>query len=238
MSTEIMRMHAMFRNRLHAGKVLGEIVGEHLAAEPEHIRDNVLVVGIPFGGVPVADGVAEALGSALTIVHSGTIHSPTNARIPIAIASSDGTMAWSDELHHPLGEQVHLYVAAESKRVAKSAKEVEVRMLHRAGIDARLSSKDKCVIVVADGVNSGMKVIAVGRTLRNEGVQTLVLATPVTSMDKRERLFAEFDLIICPVLPREVHAIEDYYMDFQQVQEKEVVDVLRRRAGRTLHSLA
>jgi len=221
----------MFENRKQAGRLLARSVVDVLGKEPDYEPARAVVIGLPRGGVPVALEVALALGCQLDVLVSKKIGAPGNSELAVGAVSSDGIVVTDEEINRLISVPP-AYLEAETGRLADQTRCLEQHWLTAAAITNRPSLAGKWTIVVDDGVATGMTTLAALRTLQLRGVGPLVLATPVMAFDTFRRLRDECDRIVALLTPYDFNAVGQYYRDFHQVGDEEVIAALRQGAER------
>jgi len=213
----------MFRDRTDAGIQLAE----HLA----HLRDeDVVVVGLPRGGVPVAERVARALDAPLDIILVRKLGVPFQPEVGMGAIGEDGVRVLNDEIVRMA------HVTAEELAVVEGRERTELeRRVHRyrAG-RARVPLKGRVVVVVDDGIATGSTAKAACQVARAAGARRVVLAVPVAPHDWTSRLAGVADELISVSTPQLFSAIGQFYRDFNQTSDDDVISCLDRAAtGRT-----
>lgn len=206
-----------FATRREAGRGLAAQLAELALADP-------VVLALPRGGVPVAVEVASRLGAPLDLVIARKIGAPGQPELAAA-AVVDGERP--ELVRNPdvirnlqIGED---YLAREERR--ELAEIARRRALYLGG-RARVSVAGRSAIVVDDGIATGATVRAALRAVRRAGPATLVLAVPVADASVLARLREEADRIVCLHAPNGLAAVGQYYRDFRQVEDAEVVALL------------
>jgi len=213
-----------YRNRSDAGNRLAD------ALEDEGLPDGsgtCLVLGIPRGGVPVADVVAGRLGCDLDVLIARKIGAPGNPEFAVGAVAEDGTSVVDTRLVARLGIN-GTYLAEETER---QRREVERRAhdlrRHRTAVPVA----GRTCIVVDDGVATGSTLEAALRLVKRAGAATLIAAVPVGPPETVHRLERVADVVVCPLQPSDFFAVGAWYDDFTQVTEEEVVRILDRSGG-------
>lgn len=220
----------MFKNREQAGKLLAKKVLEVLAQLPDYQADHTIVVGLPRGGVPVAKEIACALEAELTIRVSKKIGAPFQPELALGAVSSSGIVVLNEQLRY-ITERLEQYIESERKRLTEVTRELEVQWLEKAGIKHRLSLNGKLVVLVDDGVATGMTTLAAIRSLKREGASAVMLATPVISPNTSRWLQQDCDLVVALLTPHDFGAIGEFYQDFHQVDDDEMIETLSQFAS-------
>lgn len=211
-----------FRNRIDAGRRLAERLAAYAG------RPDVLVLGLPRGGVPVAFEVARALGAPLDVFVVRKLGVPGHAELAMGAVASGGVRVLNEEIVGGLG-------ISESQINAVAARELEeLARRERAYRNGRASPRisDKIVILVDDGLATGATMRAAVRALRHQHPERIVVAVPTASPDTCEALKAEADDVVCVTTPEPFLAVGYWYDDFAQTTDREVRDLLGRQQGR------
>jgi len=204
----------VWRDRTEAGKDLAE----ELAARGLAGRDDVIVLGVPRGGVEVARVVADRLGAPLDIVVVRKVGSPGNPEFAAGAVDADGNVYANP----------YAGVSAEWLQKASVPEHAEaLRRLeeYRAGRHA-LQLADHTVIVVDDGIATGLTAQAALHWLRGHGAARIVLAAPAIAPDTVRRLEAEADEIVALESPASFSAVGQFYQSFPQLSDADVTRLL------------
>ncbi|MBI2920394.1 MAG: phosphoribosyltransferase [Planctomycetes bacterium] len=195
--------------------------GERLAAALQLIPlDRPVVLGIPRGGLPVAVCIAEVLRAPLGVIVARKLRAPGQPELAIGATASDGTTWIDGELARATGADEN-YLAEETKRQSAEARAREDRFDGR-----RAPVKGHTVIVADDGLATGSTAIAAVRSLRKAGASRVLLAVPVAPPHTVELLRGEADEVICLHEDEDFTAVGQYYQDFRQVEDEDVVKIL------------
>jgi predicted phosphoribosyltransferase len=205
--------------------------GRQLATRLLSLADErPLVIGLPRGGVPVAEEVATLLGAPLEILAVRKLGSPHNPEYGIGAIAEGGTRVFDYEALAVLGTD-----GGELDRiVVEESAELRRRVEAYRGDREPLSPRERTVIVVDDGVATGVTDTAALRELRRHRPRRLVLAVPVCPPDSLARLRDEADEVICLVAPPRLQGVGQWYSDFGQVTDAEVVAAMARVAARNV----
>lgn len=209
-------MEQGFKDRTEAGRALG--------AALSHYRDrqDLLVLGLPRGGVPVAYQVAKALNAPLDVFVVRKLGFPGHEEFAMGAIASGGVRVLNPELrgHLTLGSEVVQQVAA------REAVELERReALYRRGRES-LRLGGRCIILVDDGLATGSTMRAAVAALRTHEPAQIVVAVPVASPQVCADLAREVDEIVCAVTPVQMAAVGRWYRDFEQTSDAEVQHLL------------
>lgn len=199
--------------------------GQELAQRLTHYKDqkDVLVLGLPRGGVPVAFAVAQFLQVPLDVMVVRKLGAPGQPEFAIgAIASGDVTL---------INEGVSAWLASSDaiERTA-AAEHIELERRERTfrGGHSPLVATDRIVILVDDGAATGATMRAAVRAVRKLHAKKVVVALPVASMEACELLTNEADEVICLGTPAGFYAVGQWYEEFSQTTDEEVTDLLAR----------
>ncbi|MER6124957.1 phosphoribosyltransferase family protein [Streptomyces sp. NPDC001795] len=211
----------VFTDRLEAGRRLG--------ARLQYLRgQDVVVMGLPRGGVPVAAQVAEALDAPLDVCLVRKLGVPFQPELGMGALGEDGVRV--------INEAVVREARVTQEEVAQ-VEEREREVLERRGRRYRrerapVPIAGRTVVVVDDGVATGSTARAACRIARARGAAHIVLAVPVAPEDWTDRLGTEADELVCLETPRNFFAIGQFYGDFSQTEDEEVAACLERAAAR------
>ncbi|MGB3910552.1 MAG: phosphoribosyltransferase family protein [Pseudolysinimonas sp.] len=203
-----------FRDRTDAGRRLGE----HLA--PWRSPD-VVVLGLPRGGVPVAAEVAAALGAPLDVIVVRKLGIPYQPEVAMGAIGEGGVRVLDDVLVARAGVTKAEVNAVEQRERATLESRVE---RFRSGRE-RLDLTGRTAIIVDDGIATGATATAAARVARQLGATRVVIAVPVGGPDAVDRI-SDADEVICLLQPPGFQAVGSYYHDFGQTSEDEVAALL------------
>jgi predicted phosphoribosyltransferase len=210
----------MFKDRIDAGQQLAK----RLAREYE--KSDAVVLAIPRGGVVVGDQVARILQLPLDIVIPRKIGAPNNPELAIG-AVALGTTIINEQLVAEL-EVPQRYIQAEAER---QKREIARRMRDYRGNRAPIDLENKISIIVDDGVATGFTALAAIDSVKSQHPKKTVLAVPVASTDAHKRLKKAVDEIVCLRVESLFFAVGQFYEDFEQTTDAEVVNILKNYGG-------
>lgn len=207
-----------FVDRREAGDRLGERLSAIAAERP-------VVVGLPRGGIPVAEQVAAALGAPLEFLAVRKLGAPHNPEYGIGAIAEDGTRVIDPEALAVLD----IDGAALGSIVEHEAEELRRRVRAYRGDRPPPRLQGRTVVVVDDGVATGVTDTAALRAVRRQRPRRLVLAVPVCAPDSAARLREEADEVLCLLEPSLLFGVGQWYRDFSQVSDEEVIASLGTR---------
>jgi predicted phosphoribosyltransferase len=203
-----------FRDRTDAGHRLGE----HLASWRS---PDVVVLGLPRGGVPVAAEVAAALGAPLDVIVVRKLGIPYQPEVAMGAIGEGGVRVLDDTLVARAGVSTAEVDAVEQRERATLESRVQ---RFRAGAD-RLDLTGRTAIIVDDGIATGATATAAAQVARKLGASRVVVAAPVGGHDAANRV-GDADEVVCLLQPPGFQAVGAYYRDFGQTSEDEVAALL------------
>lgn len=210
-----------FLDRRDAGRQLAERLTHYEG------RTDAIVLGIPRGGVVVADEIALALGSPLDVFITRKIGAPFNHELAIGAVASDGTVLLDQGLIH----QLHIPQILVGLERSNQLREIQRRLdMYRRG-KPPLALKNKIVILADDGIATGATVVVAVRALRKGTPQRVVVAVPVAPAQVVPQLQAECDELVLLDSPDPFVAVGNFFEDFSQVTDAEVVEILDKRGS-------
>lgn len=197
--------------------------GRQLAARLRPLAgENPIVVGLPRGGIPVAAEVAAALDAPLEFLAVRKLGAPHNPEYGIGAVAEGGTRIYDPQAVAALGVDR----ATLESIVASETAELSRRVVAYRGARGPLPFEGRTVIVVDDGVATGVTDTAALRAARRREPRRLILAVPVCPPDSATRLRGEADEVVCLFEPWAFYGVGQWYCDFAQVSDDEVVAFL------------
>ena len=209
-----------FADRPDAGRQLAERLLDERAEHP-------VVVALPRGGVPVAREIASVLDAPLEVLAVRKLGAPHNPEYGIGAVAEDGTGVIDAEAVAVL----RISTKAIDSILARETAELRRRVLAYRGDRAPLDLRDRTVIVVDDGVATGLTDTAALRAVRRQEPRRVILAVPVCPPDSARRLREEADEVVCLQMPVLLRGVGQWYRDFSQVSDDEVIETLRSFPG-------
>src|SRR5205809_301494 len=213
-------MERVFPDRIEAGRLLAEKLEKYAN------RDDVIVLGLPRGGVPVANEVAKRLHAPLDVFIVRKLGVPGFEELAAGAIASGGVRVLNEDVMRsiPNAEQV-----IESITAKETAELQRREQSYRDGRPAP-ELRDRIVILVDDGLATGATMHAAVKALRQRGAAKIVVAVPVGPPDTCREFEDEADETICATVPEFFQAVGQYYEDFSQTSDDEVRELLARAA--------
>jgi putative phosphoribosyl transferase len=203
--------------------------GRRLAVRLQPLRgEAVVVLGLPRGGVPVAYEVARVLDAPLDVIVVRKLGVPFQPELGAGAIGEDGVRIINKEVIHVAGVSASQLDEVEARERA----ELERRVRRFRGDRPRVALKGRTVVVVDDGIATGSTARAACQVARAQGAARVVLAVPVAPRDWEVRFGADADEFVCLDTPEPFYAIGQFYDDFTQTSDEEVIACLERAARR------
>lgn len=211
----------IFSNRDEAAHLLAEQLAPYAGDKP-------LVLAIPRGAVPMAKIIAEALDGDLDVVLSAKIPAPRNPEFAIGTVAENGWM-------HIAEWAIEVGATAEYIEQQKQAlmEKMRRRRIEYTALKAPISCENRTVIVVDDGLATGLTMMGALDALKKMHPRKLVVAVPVASQRAVADVGAHADEIVCLSAPEFFQSVGQYYEDFSQVSDEEVREILKGHGGKT-----
>lgn len=207
-----------FHDRTDAGKKLAEALISFAHAE------NTMIIALPRGGVVIGYEIAKRLHLPLDIICPRKISAPFNSEFAVGAITETGKGIWD--------EQTVLELGITKEYLAEAVKREKQRALNQL-VQFRGEKKprdlaDKTVIIVDDGLATGSTMLAAIQTALEEKVKTIIVALPVAASDSLSKIEELVDVSICLYTPPIFYAVGQFYDIFDQVQDSEVVEYLKK----------
>jgi erythromycin esterase-like protein/predicted phosphoribosyltransferase len=207
-----------FRDRAEAGRLLGERLSDYAG------RDDVVVLGLPRGGVPVAFEIAQALDVPLDVFLVRKLGVPGHEEYALGAIASGGVRVLNTALIERLGLPAEWIEAID----AKERRELDRRERAYRGERPPPDVAGRTVILVDDGLATGSTMLAAVHAVRADEPARVVVAVPVGDPDVCDALRSVADEVVCLLTPRPLQAVGAWYEDFEQTADGEVRDLLER----------
>lgn len=205
----------IFRDRTEAGRRLAAALQDRVDGPP-------VVLALPRGGVPVAAEVARALDAPLDVIGVRKVGMPGRPELGVGAVSEGGGLVLDERTLRRLGIPAHQLAST----IAAERREVDRTVARYRGTRPLPDVRGRTVIVVDDGLATGVTATAAVRAVRDLGARRVVLAVPVCSGTGRGLLAREADDVVCAESPEPFAAVGQWYDDFGQVTDEDVVGAL------------
>jgi predicted phosphoribosyltransferase len=208
----------MFRDRTEAARLLAaRLTGRAL--------ERPVVLGIPRGGMVLAAELAGELGADLDVVLARKLRAPHQPELAIGAVAEDGRVSLN-EVANLLPDLTPSYLLTERRRQIRRRKELFRTVRPLASLAGR------SVIVTDDGIATGATMLAALQSVRAQEPKELIVAVPVAAPQQLAPIRKACDELICLSMPERFNAVGQYYRNFRQVEDDEVVELLRSAAKR------
>jgi predicted phosphoribosyltransferase len=217
-------MTSRYADRREAGVVLARALGRY------SFRGDVVVLGLPRGGVPVAHEVALALRAPLDVFVVRKLGAPGHAELAMGAISSGGVRILNDDVvewYRPSPEELERLTQIERR-------ELERREHEYRGDRPGVAVADRVALLVDDGLATGASMRAAVQAVRSLGPAKVVVAVPVGAPDTCRALSLIADDVVCPLQPEHFSAVGLWYEDFAQTTDEEVQQLLAQAPTRLL----
>ncbi|HZE72120.1 MAG TPA: phosphoribosyltransferase [Pyrinomonadaceae bacterium] len=208
----------IFKNRADAGRKLAARLTRYAD------REDVLVLALPRGGVPVAYEVAKEVKAPLDVFLVRKLGVPGHEELAMGAIASGGVRVINEELVNYLGiphEMIDAIAAVEQR-------ELERRAVAYRDDRTPPDVTDRVVILIDDGLATGSTMRAAAASLRLQKPRRIVVAVPVSSRETCDEFRSEVDEIVCAFTPENLQGVGLWYEDFSQTSDDEVRELLRR----------
>ena len=213
-------MDHRFRDRRHAGQVLAELL------EAYRRQPNLLILGLPRGGVPVGFEIARALDAPLDVFLVRKLGVPGHEELAMGAIASGGVRVENEEVVRLLGIPSNVLEAVAVRETAELERREAAFRPGRPPVDV----SDRIVILVDDGLATGSTMRAAARALAQMDPEELVMAVPTAGAATVENLRDEVDRVVVASLPEPFFAVGLSYEDFTQVTDRDVRRLLAAAA--------
>jgi len=208
---------AYFANRIEAGKELASALADFASK-------NTIVLAIPRGGVVVGYEIAKALKIPLDVIIPRKIGAPDNPELAIGAMTEDGTIILDSNLIKYLGVP-EVYIKEESER---QRREIERRLKFYRQNEPYPNLHGHDVFIVDDGIATGSTMKAALASVKNRGAKTVTVAVPVCPASTIKELKKQAGHVVCLYTPEYFQAIGQFYNDFTQTTDEEVIQLLKQ----------
>ena len=201
-----------FQDRIEAGRLLGEALRAYAG------RADVIVLGLPRGGMPVAAEAARVLGAPVDVCVVRKLGAPGHEELAMGALASGGVRVLNQDVIRSLGIPARAIEAEAAREGAELARRERLYRQGRPPLDLR----GRAVILVDDGIATGATMLAALRALRGMGPASIILAAPVAPPSVLAELGREADGVTCLRPVEDLVAVGFWYEDFRQTTDEEV----------------
>jgi predicted phosphoribosyltransferase len=206
----------LFADRRDAGRVLAGLLTKYAN------RDDVLILALPRGGVPVAFEVAHALRAPLDVFIVRKLGVPGHDELAMGAIATGGVRVLNEDVVGALGLSAKVIDAV----AAREEKELERRERIYRGARTPPEVRERTVVLVDDGLATGSTMRAAVAALRKQRPARIVVAVPVAAPETCEEFKTEVDETVCAATPRMFNGVGRWYEDFSQTSDDEVHELL------------
>lgn len=215
----------IFSNRTDAGKKLANSLASYFESNNFPARnDKLIIVGLPRGGVPVAFEVARKFSCPLDIIVSKKLPFPDQPEYAIGAVSSEGIVVLNPDI--PQSTKWQNYIVEQRELLLQRTREIESNF-YRLSATTKSDFKCKDIIIVDDGIATGMTALAAISTAQARGANSITIATPIISKQSFQQLKQHCHQLIAIHIPEEFNAVGQFYENFTQTTDEEVIAALR-----------
>ena len=207
-----------FSDRRHAGKRLAAQLASYAN------RSDLLVLGLPRGGVPVAYEVARALHAPLDVFLVRKLGVPGDEELAMGAIASGGVRILNEEVT----SRIHISDSTIDEVAGREQQELERRERLYRGDQAAPDVQGRTVILVDDGLATGSTMRAAAAAVRQMRPAKIIVAVPVAAAETCAELRSEVDDVVCGATPEPFMAVGAWYSDFEQTSDDEVRKLLHR----------
>lgn len=211
-------MRLPYRDRAEAGRLLADELQRYAG------RSDLLILALPRGGVPVAYEVAEALGAPLDLLLVRKLGLPRHKELAMGAIAFGGVRVLNEELVR----RMHISAEAIDAVAEEEARELRRREKVYRGERPAPELRDRCVIVIDDGLATGATMRAAISALDAQKPARIIVAVPVAPPSTVAELRAEVDDIVCPATPESFMSVGQWYEEFPQTDDAKVRELLQK----------
>src|SRR5437867_6044763 len=216
-------MERAFPNRIEAGRLLADELEKYAD------RDDVIVLGLPRGGVPVANEVATRLRAPLDVFIVRKLGVPGFEELAAGAIASGGVRVLNEDVMRAIPHADQAIEAVTARETTELQRREQIYREGRPAPDLR----DRIAILVDDGLATGATMRAAVKALRQRGAAKIVVAVPVGPPDTCHELDERADETVCLSMPEFFQAVGQYYEDFSQTSDEDVRELLSQAAQNT-----
>lgn len=213
-----------FQDRVHAANILADRLKNTVKSTMVYKEEDIIVLGIPRGGVIIADIVATQLSADFDIVIGRKLRAPENKELAIGAVMEDGTAYLNDYLVNALR------ISPEYLEKEKLEQKNEIKRrtaVYRKVMEYKIANK--VVILVDDGIATGATIIATAKWIRKQEPKYLMIAVPVAPSQTVDILKQEADAVETVASPSDFNAVGEFYENFDPVTDEHVIEIMKNR---------
>lgn len=206
----------LFKDRMQAGEELAKLLEKYKG-------EDVIVLGIPRGGVPIGYPIAKALKAPLDVIIPRKLPVPWSPEVGFGAITSTGDIILNPEI----ADELRLSDKEIKKIAGMVYKEIQRRIKTYRGNKPQTSLREKTVIITDDGLATGYTMIAAIQSVRKQGSKKVIAAVPVSPRDAAEKVRKYADeLVTIWEKPAYSFAVANFYDDFHDMKDEEVTSLL------------
>jgi putative phosphoribosyl transferase len=218
-----MYTYLKFRDRIDAAEILAERLLDAFNNHKINSQDSI-ILGIPRGGVVIADTIARRISSEFDIIIGRKLGAPENKELAIGAVMEDGT----SYINQYLVDALKIKQEYIEKEKLEQENEIKRRkMLYRK--TNHYNIEKRVVTLVDDGIATGATIIAAARWIRKQRPKLLVLAVPVAPSQTVDILRQEADIIEVVFAPSNFNTVGEFYANFSPVADENVIEIMKNR---------
>jgi putative phosphoribosyl transferase len=209
-------MSRIFADRADAGRQLAERLGRYAG------RENVIVLGLARGGVPVASEIARELRAPMEVYLVRKLGTPGHEELAMGAIADGGITVLNEAVLRQLNPPKEVF----ERILAAERLELERRGLVYRGQRPAPHVTGQIAILVDDGIATGSTMRAAVLALQKQVAGKIVIATPVIAASTSEELSRIADELVAVITPVEFHAVGQWYSDFEQISDEDIINIL------------
>jgi predicted phosphoribosyltransferase len=209
----------LFHDRRHAGRLLAARLAHYRG------RDDVLVLALPRGGAPVAAEIARSLGAPLDVFIVRKLGLPGQPELAMGAVATGGAVV----LNHELVDRLELPDLVIREAARRELSVIEKQQQSFRGRRPPPEIRGRTIVLVDDGLATGSTMRAAIAAIKRQAPRRLVVAAPVGAAETCDELRREVDEFVSIACPEDFHAVGQWYEDFSQTTDAEVVSLLAQQ---------
>jgi putative phosphoribosyl transferase len=224
--TDRLHLQIKFKDRVAAGEILAAALGKYKKEEEEGTNTSITIIGIPRGGIVVADALAKKLAIRdFDIVIPRKLRAPNNSENAIGAIMQDGSVYLEKGLVKSM-KVSNQYLEME---ISEQKKEIHRRMgLYRPQMTKGYKVKGRTVVLVDDGAATGATIIAAAGWIRKQNPKRLIIALPVAPSQLKMTLMQQADILEIIHAPSNFTSVEQFYQNFGAISDQEIIRLLEQ----------